>query len=311
MAVLAVAQQTARTADLEIAHGDAEAGAEGRELPDGGKPLLGDVGQGLVPPEGEVGVGLAAGAAHPAPDLVQLGKAHPVGILNDEGVAVAHIDARFDQGGADQNVDLAVEQMLPDRVQLLLGHLAVGNAHPGTGNQLADMGGGGLNVVHPVVQIVHLTAPGQLLLHGFGKDDIVVLQHKGLHGLALDGRLLDGGQVADAAHGHVQGAGNGRGREGQHIHADEVFLQLLLVLHAEPLLLIDDDKAQVVETHILGEQAVGAHHDVHAAGLQAPQGLLLLFRGAEAGEHPHLDREGLHAGEQGVVVLPGQQGGGG
>ena len=44
------------------------------------------------------------------PDLVQLGKAHPVGILNDKGVAVAHIDARFDQGGADQNIDLAVEQ---------------------------------------------------------------------------------------------------------------------------------------------------------------------------------------------------------
>ena len=37
----------------------------------------------------------------------------------------------------------------------------------------------------------------------------------------------------------------------------------------------------------------------------------LLFRGTEAGEHPDLHREGLHPGEQGVVVLPGQQGGGG
>ena len=43
-----------------------------------------------------------------------------------------------------------------------------------------------------VVQVVHLPAPGKLLLHGFGKDHVVVFQHKGLPGLPLDGRLLDG-----------------------------------------------------------------------------------------------------------------------
>ena len=40
-------------------------------------------------------------------------------------------------------------------------------------------------------------------LHGFGKDHVVVFQHKGLHGLPLDGRLLDGGKVPDSAHGQV------------------------------------------------------------------------------------------------------------
>ena len=209
VAVLAVAQQAACAPDLQIPHGDAEAGAEGRELADGGKPLLGDVRQGLVPPEGEVGIGLAAGAAHTAPDLVQLCQTHPVSVLDDEGVAVAHVDAGLDQGGADENVDLAVEQVLPHRVQLVLGHLAVGDADAGPGHHLADMGGAGLDVVHPVVQVVDLTAPGQFLLHGLGKDHVVVLQHKGLHGLPLNGRLLDGGKIPDAAHGHVQGAGDG------------------------------------------------------------------------------------------------------
>ena len=74
------------------------------------------------------------------------------------------------------------------------------------------MGGGGLDVVHPVVQVVHLAAARQLLFHGLGKDHVVVLQHERFHRLALDGRLLDGGKIADAAHGHVQGAGDGRGR---------------------------------------------------------------------------------------------------
>ena len=311
VAVLAVAQQTARAADLQIAHGDAEAGAEGRELPDGGQPFLRDVGEGLVPPEGEVGIGFAAAAAHAAPDLVQLGQTHPVGVFDDEGVAVAHVDAGLDEGGADEDIDLAVEQVLPDGVQLLLGHLAVGDADAGTGHHLADVGGGGLDVVHPVVQVVDLPAARKLFLHGFGQDDVVVFEDEGLHGLALDGRLLDGGQVPDAAHGHVQGAGDGGGRQGQHVHPDEVLLELFLVLDAEPLLLVDDDKAQVVEADVFGQQAVGAHHDVHAACLQAAQGLLLLLGGAEAGEHPDLDRERLHAGEDRVVVLPGQQGGGG
>ena len=157
--------------------------------------------------------------------------------------------------------------MLPDGVQLLLGHLAVGDAHPCAGHHLADMGGCGLDVVHTVVEIVDLTAPGQLLLHGLGKDDVVIFQHERLHRLALDGGLFDGGKVADAAHGHVQGAGDGGGREGQHIHADEVLLQLLLVLDAEALLLVDDDKAEVVEADVLGEKTVGADDDVHAAGL--------------------------------------------
>ena len=83
------------------------------------------------------------------------------------------------------------------------------------------------------------------------------------------------------------------------------------MLDAETLLLVDDDKAQVVEPDVLGEEAVGADDDVHAAGLQAPQGLFLLFGGAEAGEQPDFHRKRLHAGEDAVVVLPRQQGGGG
>ena len=88
-------------------------------------------------------------------------------------------------------------------------------------------------------------------------------------------------------------------------------LSLFLVLHAEALLLVDDDKAEVMELHVLGQQPMGAHHDVHTARLQAPEGLLLLFCGAEAGHHLHLHGEGFHAGKNGVVVLPRQQGGGG
>ena len=60
VAVLALTQQVARAADLQIPHGDAEARAKAGELPNGGQPLVGQLAEGLVPAEGEVGVGLAA-----------------------------------------------------------------------------------------------------------------------------------------------------------------------------------------------------------------------------------------------------------
>ena len=59
MAVLAVAQKAARAAYLQIAHGDAEPGAEGGKLPDGGKPLGGDLGQHLVARKSEIRIRLA------------------------------------------------------------------------------------------------------------------------------------------------------------------------------------------------------------------------------------------------------------
>ena len=54
----------------------------------------------LVAPEGEIGIRLAAGTAHAPAYLVKLGKAHVVGILNNKGVAVAHVHAGLDKCGA-------------------------------------------------------------------------------------------------------------------------------------------------------------------------------------------------------------------
>ena len=109
MAVLAVAQKAARTAYLQIAHGDTETRAEGGELPDGRKPLGGNFCQHFIACKREIRIRLAGGTPHAAAYLVQLRQAHPVCILDDQRVAVAHIDAGLDQRRADKNVDLIVQ----------------------------------------------------------------------------------------------------------------------------------------------------------------------------------------------------------
>ena len=46
-------------------------------------------------------------------------------------------------------------------------------------------------------------------------------------------------------------------------------LDRLLVLHAEALLLVDDEQAEVLEVDVLGQQAVGADHAVDLAVAEA------------------------------------------
>ena len=50
---------------------------------------------------------------------------------------------------------------------------------------------------------------------------------------------------------------------------------------AEPLLLVDDDQAEIAELHVLLEQPVRADHDVHRAGGEILQDGLGLLRGLE------------------------------
>ena len=198
--------------------------------------------------------------------------------------------------------------------ELLLAHLAVGRRRRcASGTSCLDPGGArarwtprgcaGSRPARPGA------APG-----GWRRqhDPVVVLQHIGLHGVAVLRRLLDDAHVPDARHGHVQRAGNGRGRERQHVHAVAQLLDLLLVGHAEALLLVDDQQAQILELHVLLQQPVGADDNVHLALSAAPRRVFFCcLGGAEAGEQLHR-RPGSppSAARTCLIVLPGQDGGG-
>jgi hypothetical protein len=84
--VLLRPDQVAGTADLEVAHGDVETRAEFGEFfyrPQAHAALLS---QRLALGHQQVGVGPFAGAADPATDLVELGKAQGVGAVDQDGV---------------------------------------------------------------------------------------------------------------------------------------------------------------------------------------------------------------------------------
>ena len=80
--------------------------------------------------------------------------------------------------------------------------------------------------------------------------------------------------------------------------------------HAEALLFIHDEQAQVLEDDILLQELVGADDEIHRAGSEILEGLALLGRGAEPGEDVDIDREALEPLAGGHVVLLSQDRGG-
>ena len=212
--------------------------------------------------------------------MIKLCKAHAVGVLNDEGVAVAHVHACLDKRCAHKNIHFAVQQLLPHAGKRGLVHAAVRGGNARARAHLRHMGGALFNGVNAVVNIIGLAAAVQLAPQGLGHKAVVIFHHIGLHRAALYRRLLNGAHVAQAAHGHAQCARNGRGRKRQHIHAQKCLFQLFLVLYAKALFFVHNDKAKVFEFHIFLQKAVCAHNKVYRAVRKAAQGgAHLLLRG--------------------------------
>ena len=71
-------------------------------------------------------------------------------------LGVRHVDAVFDDGGGEEDVELVIPEVLDDGLELMLVHLAVGGAHARLGDQLGDVGGHRGDRVDAVVHVEHL-----------------------------------------------------------------------------------------------------------------------------------------------------------
>ena len=310
VARLVAAEQVARPADLEVSHGDLEPRAELGVLADRAQPLVGLLGEDPVGRVEEVGVGPLVGPADPTPQLVQLAQAEEVGPVDHQRVDRRHVDARLDDRRADQHVVAPLPEVDDDLLEAALVHLAVGHGYPGLGDQGPQPAGHGVDVGHPVVHVEDLPLAQQLSAERLGDGRLVGLAHVGEDGPSVGRRRVHHRKVADAGEGHLQGARDGAGREGEHVHPLGHALDRLFVGDPEPLLLVDHQQAEVLEAHVGGEQAVGAHHHVHRAVGQAVDHLLGLGgREEPAQQLDPYGEPGVAVGE-GEEVLAGQQGGG-
>ena len=181
---------------------------------------------------------------------------------------------------------------------------------PRLGHELGELLGLALDRGDPVVDVEHLALAHELAPDGGGDLLVGVGAHVGEHGVALLRRGGQGGGLADAGQRHLEGARDGGRGHRQDVHVGPHRLELLLVLHAEALLLVDDHEAEVLELDLLGQQPVGADHHVHGPVLQPGERLLGLLGGLEPGERGQAHREAGEALGERLGVLLGQQRGG-
>ena len=84
-------------------------------------------------------------------------------------------------------------------------------------------------------------------------------------------------------------------------------LEPLLMRHAEMLLLVHHHQAKILDHDTLGQERVGADHDVDLALGQVPLGLGRLLGGHQARKLGHPHRQASETLGKGGVVLAGQQ----
>ena len=126
-AVLPAAEKVAGAAGLQVVLGHRETVGGGAEEFEPAAHRFGFVVADQKAPA------LGGAPAHPAPQLVQGGKAIPLGVLDDHDGGVGHVHPHLDDSGGHQRVQPPGPEILHDGGFLLGFQLAVHQAHPAVG----------------------------------------------------------------------------------------------------------------------------------------------------------------------------------
>ena len=308
VAVLFGTHERTGAANLQVAHGDAHAAAQVLELGKRGQARRGLLGQRQLAGEHKVRVCLRGRAANAALELVKLRQAQALRILDDERVGRRVVDAALHDGRGDEHVDLLGRELDHHVLDLARAHLAVCHAHARLGRDLVHAGHGVVDGLDAVGHVVHLTAAAHLQANRRAHHVGVVLPHVHDHGTTPGRRRRDQAHIAHAARGHLHGSRDGRCRKREHVNLLAQVFELLLVLHAKALLLVDDHQAQVFGVHVSRKQAMRADEHIDPALGKCLERSLLLRRRAEAAEHLDLQAKRGKALKERLVVLLGQNG---
>ena len=158
-----------------------------------------------------------------------------------------------------------------------------------------------------VVQEVDLPAALELAQAGFAHDAGRVLRDEGLDREAPLGRGRDHRKIAQALERHRQRPRDRRRGQRQHVDLGTQPLQLLLLPHAEAVLLVDNHQSEALELHVALDQLVRADDEVDASAGKTLEHRLHLGCGTEARQFGELHRQVSEPVGERLEVLFDQQ----
>ena len=237
------AEQVAGAAHLEVLERDAIAGAELRVVLEHLQAALG-VGVDGVGHE-QIAVRAAVRPADAAAQLIELREPEVVGAIHEHRVRVRHVEPRLDDHRRDEHVDLAVHERVHHVLELALAHLPVRDGDARARHDALDVVGDRLNRLDAIVDEEHLSAAIELARDAFVDQPVVPRLDVGEHRRPVARRRLHQRHVAQAGERQMQRARNRRRGEREHVGLQLELLEPLLVLHAEAMLLVDDDQSEI------------------------------------------------------------------
>ena len=253
----------------------------------------------------EVAEGFFVRAPDAATELVQVTQTELMRVVYDHGIGIANVNARFNDGGGDEDIEGAVNEPRHDVFELLAVHLAVADPDACVRDQPGNHAGDFLDVFDPVVDEIHLATAAEFVRDGVSDDFFVERRKGGLDRLAVGWRCGNGAQVARAHQAELQRTGDGRGREGQGVDVGPDGFELVLNGYSKLLLLINDKQTKVLELNTFSDERVCSDQNIDLSVLQFLEGFGELFARLESVDVVHSDGKITQPPSEASVVLHG------
>ena len=226
-----------------------------------------------------------------------------LGFLNNHRIGQRIIQTVLNNRRTNKHIKLVRHELKHHLLQFRLRHLPMSHADLDIREHLLNGRRAVPNRIDPVMHEVHLPPAPQFQLNRRPDQVIRIRSHHRMNRQPVTRRSLDHRHIAQPQQRHMQRPRNRSGRHRDHIHAVPDLLQALLVLHAEPLLLVNQHQAQILPDHVLREDLVRPANNIDLARFQVLQHHRRLFRVAEPAQHLNPHRELLEPLAQGIVVL--------
>ena len=142
------------------------------------------------------------------------------------------------------------------------------------GKQLTQFARGFLDGSDFIVQVENLTAPQRLSQHRLFYQRDTVLSNKGFDGEPSRRRRRDNRQIAEATQCHVKGSWDRCCGHRQYVDFRAQCLDGFLLLYPEAMLLINNQKPQIMKAEVTLQQLMGAHQNIDFSGADALDNVL-------------------------------------
>ena len=202
---------------------------------------------------GENTKALGFATTYTAAQLVQLGKAEAIGVLNHHQRGVGHIHTHFDHRGSHQHIRLTLGESSHHRLLFRTLHLAVdqGNAQIRKYGFLQGFCPNfrGFNIQFSVFfhrRAHHKALVTFLYMHadeGVDPGSVGLIHQEGIHRLSAGRQFVENGYFQIAVHQKGQGSGDGCRRHNQQVRIHTLGGKSCPLGNAKAVLLVGDHQA--------------------------------------------------------------------